>query len=89
MPDENDIRQRAYAIWEEDGRPEGRQEEHWQRASMELAGTGLSMDLDKGTIAPDGQPATAPADGDDAAAGTGPGVGETRRGTMPAARAGK
>jgi hypothetical protein len=30
------IRQRAYQIWEEEGRPEGRHLEHWQRASDEI-----------------------------------------------------
>ncbi len=34
---EERIRQRAYAIWEQEGCPEGRQEEHWQRAREELA----------------------------------------------------
>jgi hypothetical protein len=29
---EEAIRARAYQIWEEEGRPEGRQELHWQRA---------------------------------------------------------
>ena len=32
------IRLRAYAIWESEGRPEGRQEEHWRRASGEMHG---------------------------------------------------
>ena len=32
------ISQRAYQIWEEEGRPEGRQEEHWVRAEMEVLG---------------------------------------------------
>lgn len=73
MPNEDEIRQRAYAIWEQEGRPEGRQEEHWRRASAELDGAGLSIDLDKGTIRPDGQPATAPAD-DDGAASAGMGT---------------
>ncbi len=27
------IRERAYAIWEEEGRPHGREWEHWERAS--------------------------------------------------------
>ena len=63
MPDEDKFRERAYAIWEEDGRPEGRQEEHWYRASTELGSAGLSMDLDSGTITPDGQPALAAAEG--------------------------
>ena len=29
---EDAIRARAYQIWEEEGRPEGRHELHWQRA---------------------------------------------------------
>ena len=27
------VRDRAYVIWIEDGRPEGRSEDHWRRAS--------------------------------------------------------
>lgn len=30
------IRQRAYAIWEEEGRPQGREWDHWERASQEI-----------------------------------------------------
>ncbi|WP_173931862.1 DUF2934 domain-containing protein [Chelativorans sp. Marseille-P2723] len=30
------IRQRAYEIWEAEGRPEGREAEHWARASQEI-----------------------------------------------------
>ena len=29
---ETRIRERAYAFWEEDGRPEGRADEYWERA---------------------------------------------------------
>ena len=29
---ERRIRERAYALWEEDGRPEGRADEYWERA---------------------------------------------------------
>jgi hypothetical protein len=32
------IRERAYAIWEEEGRPHGRDWEHWYRAMQEIAG---------------------------------------------------
>ncbi len=32
------IRRRAYAIWEEEGRPEGRDHEFWLRAEMEILG---------------------------------------------------
>ena len=34
--DEGLIRERAHALWEADGKPEGRQEEHWYKALMEL-----------------------------------------------------
>lgn len=34
------VRERAYRIWEEEGRPHGRHEEHWQRARSET-GSGL------------------------------------------------
>lgn len=30
------IRARAYEIWEEEGRPAGRESEHWRQAEMEL-----------------------------------------------------
>lgn len=36
--DEDRIRQRAYEIWEREGRPEGRHEDHWHRAHRELTG---------------------------------------------------
>jgi hypothetical protein len=32
------IKQRAYAIWEQEGRPHGRDEEHWKRALQEMHG---------------------------------------------------
>jgi hypothetical protein len=34
---ERRVAARAYAIWMEEGRPEGHAEEHWQRAREELA----------------------------------------------------
>ena len=33
---EHQVRQRAYALWESEGRPEGRHEEHWHRAHGEF-----------------------------------------------------
>jgi len=33
---ESQKRARAYAIWEQEGRPEGRHEKHWARAEDEL-----------------------------------------------------
>jgi DUF2934 family protein len=34
---EQKIRQRAYELWEEDGRPSGRADEYWHRAEREIA----------------------------------------------------
>ena len=34
---EEAIRERAYAIWEEEGRPEGRHLVHWLRAEAEIS----------------------------------------------------
>ena len=31
---ERRIRERAYQIWEEEGRPEGKAEEHWEKARI-------------------------------------------------------
>jgi hypothetical protein len=33
---EDRVRERAYALWEKDGRPEGRSDEYWQRARSEV-----------------------------------------------------
>jgi hypothetical protein len=30
------VRERAYAIWEREGRPEGQHESHWKQALVEL-----------------------------------------------------
>lgn len=34
---EAEIRDRAYALWQEEGSPEGREQEFWHRAERELA----------------------------------------------------
>jgi hypothetical protein len=34
---EEQLRQRAYEIWEAEGRPEGRHKDHWHQAERELA----------------------------------------------------
>lgn len=36
--DEQRVRDRAYQLWEEEGRPEGRDREHWYRAEAEVRG---------------------------------------------------
>ncbi len=62
MPDEDRIRRRAHAIWEREGRPEGRQQEHWAQARREVeAEKGASPPR---AAAPDGSPTpTAPDNG--------------------------
>ena len=41
QPDKNEaIRKRAHEIWDREGRPEGRHDEHWRKAEAELAAAG-------------------------------------------------
>ena len=37
---EERVRERAYALWEMDGRSDGRAEEHWHRARSEIEAEG-------------------------------------------------
>ncbi|HEX3604869.1 MAG TPA: DUF2934 domain-containing protein [Candidatus Dormibacteraeota bacterium] len=50
---EERIRARAYAIWEEEGRPPGRDVEHWIRAVLELARDGKIRMLPDGVLQTD------------------------------------
>lgn len=66
---EDRIRRRAHAIWEAEGRPEGRHEAHWEQARAEIEAIEASG-------GPDGQmraeePAAQPA-GEDAPADSAP-----------------
>lgn len=47
---EERIRERAYLLWLEEGQPEGKDTEHWERARELLA---LEADPDEGKEAPD------------------------------------
>lgn len=38
MIDEDKIRARAYELWEREGRPAGREHDHWEQAKWELLG---------------------------------------------------
>ena len=38
LPNDESIRDRAYAIWEREGRPQGRERDHWLQAAWELSG---------------------------------------------------
>ncbi len=37
------IARRAYEIWEAEGRPHGRDREHWKSAALELTGISVEM----------------------------------------------
>jgi hypothetical protein len=51
---DDDIAKRAYAIWQREGQPDGRDAEHWRMAQQELAseGTGGSSSAGVGDEAP-------------------------------------
>jgi hypothetical protein len=51
---EERIRARAYQIWEEEGRPGGRDVEHWIRAVLELARDGELRLMPDGVLQTDG-----------------------------------
>jgi hypothetical protein len=51
---EETIRLRAYKIWEEEGRPAGRDVEHWIRAVLELARDGSIRLMPDGVLQTDG-----------------------------------
>jgi hypothetical protein len=42
-----EIEVRAYLIWEREGRPHGRQHEHWQLAEAEILGTAPAAKVEK------------------------------------------
>lgn len=57
MPqDDEDLRRRAYAIWEREGRPEGRHAEHWERARQEGGSTARDRDAGSPSAPPPGAP---------------------------------
>lgn len=43
-PGREQIEARAYEIWEREGRPAGREGEHWEQALRELGGGGASSE---------------------------------------------
>ena len=40
------VRLRAYAIWVEEGQPEGREREHWMRARREMQQKSAARDVE-------------------------------------------
>ncbi|WP_346658797.1 DUF2934 domain-containing protein [Bradyrhizobium sp. 143] len=47
-PTEEQIRKRAFELWEQAGKPEGREDEFWHQAQRELQGAEERGDLNKG-----------------------------------------
>lgn len=75
---EERVRARAYEIWEEEGRPHGRDNEHWQRAAHEVRGQSTEpLDTSDVPTAPgiDDLGASVPPGLDDLGETTEPGVG--------------
>ena len=87
LPDDERIRQRAYEIWEREGRPHGRDAEHWRRAVEELATARADPDTQEVPAtrvrgpAQLEQPPSAPSD----AAGSSSQAGQGDMGDVPAA----
>lgn len=50
MSDEQRIRDRAYEIWEADGRPEGLEAEHWSQARDEMEPFDKQGDATAGSV---------------------------------------
>ncbi|HTR14390.1 MAG TPA: DUF2934 domain-containing protein [Roseiarcus sp.] len=44
-PEEHRVRERAYLIWQEEGKPDGRALDHWLRAKWELKTLDLKEEL--------------------------------------------
>jgi Protein of unknown function (DUF2934) len=84
--DEDKIRRRAYEIWEREGRPDGRQHEHWSQARQEMdkygAPEGAQLGRgEAGRPTPEGaRPGTGMAGGQSGGAAK-PGTGKGQRGS--------
>lgn len=60
MDNDQDIKERAYAIWEAEGRPHGRADAHWRQAQEDLAtrdGTGTEESAEPPTLVAGPKPA--------------------------------
>jgi hypothetical protein len=59
---EERIRTRAHQIWEREGRPHGRDAEHWQQAASEIDAEAAASSLEPKPVEP-AQPEASPARG--------------------------
>lgn len=69
MQDQDGIRRRAYEIWEQEGRPEGRHEAHWAQASREMEERATPAKPESGSARAAAAPGSAGATPAQAAAG--------------------
>lgn len=84
MPhNDHGVRERAYALWELEGRPQGRDLEHWAQAQRELNGSRATPS--RAVTSPSQSSSTPVASGDTGAGKTGEGVVSkpNRRRAMP------
>jgi hypothetical protein len=93
MTNERDdhIRRRAHEIWEREGRPHGRHEEHWAQAAREIEGESSGGRTTGGTKAAAKPRASRSAEGSNGDVGTGTRepAGEGAGAAMPRRRAAK
>lgn len=62
MSREKLVRDTAYAIWEAEGRPEGRDSEHWRLAEERVSRGDAAQDKPKTATVPKGRAKKEPAD---------------------------
>lgn len=90
---EHQVRQRAYRIWQDEGEPSGRDQEHWSRAEAELDGAagGEKEELiaDAGNDLPFGEPEDTGAQDAEQDAAEGPAQGITQGASPDAANNGE
>lgn len=85
--DKNAISRRAYEIWEAEGRPNGRDVQHWHEAEAEMTGTTGRSGRRRGSASGMGSNGTSNHDGEERAAKAGSEASKTgsksvrRRGT--------
>jgi len=53
------VRERAHQLWEQEGRPDGRESDHWERASREIDVEDSTLVAKKAPRARKAAPATA------------------------------
>jgi hypothetical protein len=81
MTSDTRIQERAYAIWEAEGRPHGKHDEHWHRAAQEIA-------HEESDRSPNSGPGPRPAEGGGPAeSAPGPGLRSHKAGTPQASGA--